>query len=303
VSPQLRIALRTLGRHRGFTVVAILSLAIAIALNTTMYSVLDAMLYPQVPVRQPDHLLLFRYFGDYRKRLPDGAIEEALRAVGGKDAAFTGWTQGRGQRLAEVGPRYARVDPLIVRSNFFDVLGTTPLQGRLFLPSDEQETSAPAVISDRLAYKLYPEGAAIGAGLALEGKRYTVIGVIERTSAFWLLAGDIWTLPAPPEQAPMLAMVRFHDRVAAGDVETTFRLASDRLASAVGETRHQTRFYGGSVAVGTLAIGPFHWALFAAVLAVLLVACANLANLQFARAWRGAVSLPFARRSARPGGS
>lgn len=57
----LRIALRTLGRHRGFTIVAVLSIAIAIALNTTMYSTLDAMLDPRISARKPDHIYRFFY--------------------------------------------------------------------------------------------------------------------------------------------------------------------------------------------------------------------------------------------------
>ena len=65
----LRVALRTLGRHRGFTTVAVLSLAIAIALNTTMYSVLEGMLDPRINVEAPDNLYGLQYFGDYNNKV------------------------------------------------------------------------------------------------------------------------------------------------------------------------------------------------------------------------------------------
>ena len=67
----LRFAARSLSRSRGFASIAILSFALAIALNTTMYSLLDALLDPQVDARQPDQLFHFKFFGNYR-RLPSG---------------------------------------------------------------------------------------------------------------------------------------------------------------------------------------------------------------------------------------
>src|SRR5688500_18894135 len=78
--PALRIALRTLGRHRGFTSVAVLSIAVAIALNTTMYSALDKLIDPRINALKPDHIYSIRYFGDHRKQLHPAAIEEALFA-------------------------------------------------------------------------------------------------------------------------------------------------------------------------------------------------------------------------------
>src|SRR5438552_3527192 len=66
----LRQSARTLAKHRGFTSIAILSLALAIALNTTMYSVLDAMINPRIDAREPERLFGVTYFGDYRRRLP-----------------------------------------------------------------------------------------------------------------------------------------------------------------------------------------------------------------------------------------
>src|SRR5688572_16647510 len=121
----LRIALRTLGRHRGFTAVAVLSLAIAIALNTTMYSALDAMIYPRIDARKPQNVFMFWYFGFrglqmVNPELTGPEIERAVRSSGRNVEDLSGfsgssqWTGVRGTTpLAENGPRYRRVSPQV----------------------------------------------------------------------------------------------------------------------------------------------------------------------------------------------
>ena len=68
-SYELKSTVRTLARHRGFTIVAILSLALAIGLNTTMYSVLDTLLSPHSDLAHPEQLRRLWYFGDMRHKL------------------------------------------------------------------------------------------------------------------------------------------------------------------------------------------------------------------------------------------
>ena len=75
----LRIALRTLKRHKGFATVAVLSLGIAIALNTVMYSVATAIIDPTISVRDPENLYTFRYSGNFRRQLTPDDIEKLMR--------------------------------------------------------------------------------------------------------------------------------------------------------------------------------------------------------------------------------
>ena len=74
----LRVTARTLSKQPVFTTVVILSLALAIALNTTMYSVLDAMTHPRLDMRNPDRLYWIRFFGDYKLRVDHKSRDAAL---------------------------------------------------------------------------------------------------------------------------------------------------------------------------------------------------------------------------------
>jgi putative ABC transport system permease protein len=281
----LRIALRTLARHRGFTAVAIVSLAVAIALNTTMYSALDAMLDPRINARQPDLIYSLRYYGDYRRKLSPDDVEKALRAgMRGYEGVtgFRGYTNfWRQVPIAENGSRYQRVQPFVVRSDFFDFLGSQPREGRTFLARDEGELNA--VISDRLAAKLFPDESPVGRSLLLEGIGYTVIGVVERNSTFTPLAGDIWILRSAGTPPVQIGLIRFREKINQYDINDQLKVIAAQLALAVGEKPSQVGFRGLQFVLRHYTIASFHLALVGAVAAVLLVACANLANLQLAR--------------------
>ena len=291
----LRVALRTLGRHRGFTIVAVSSLAIAIALNTTMYSVLEAMLAPRINARSPDQLYQIQYYGPIwyfrdmkRAALRDVVVEDALRKGITDFGELTGYWYSFAiaqEPLIELGDRYKRASGatvLIVRTNFFDVLGSAFREGRGFIREDESN-AATVVISDRFADYFFPGQSAVGKTLTMDGNGFTVIGVVERNDIFRPLAGDFWML-RPDSVRPISAnLLRLRKRSVEGNVEAQLALIAARLAIAEGAEAGKSRFNSSSFATVRMNIGKFHWALIGAVVAVLLVACANLANLQLAR--------------------
>jgi len=283
----LRVALRTLGRHRGFTVVAVLSIAIAIALNTTMYSALDKLIDPRINAREPDHIYSIRYFGDHKQQLHPTAIEEALVAGMKGVEALSGIDRlrfvnpGFSAPLAEAGSEYTRVHPIVVRANFFEFLGTPATAGRTFLDRDEGSTNV--VISDRLATKLFRDESPIGRSLKLHGMDLVVIGVVHRTQAFPLLSPDLWLLRPPNAPAVPVTLVRFREKIDRFAINDQLDIVARRLAIAAGEPVGKTAFRGQEFVLQERQLSGFHWALIAAVAAVLLVACANLANLQLAR--------------------
>jgi putative ABC transport system permease protein len=290
---QLRIAARTLARSRGFSAIAILSLGLAIALNVVIYSLLVALINPPVDVRQPDQLHRFRYFGDVHHRLQPGAVEAALRSG---VTAFEGVTGVRSLTIGHESTIEAHgivrnVLPLVARPNVFQVLGTRPIAGRTFLPSDSASGAAVAVITDRIAEALAAGGRApVGDVVTVDGIRYTVIGVVPRLTVFPGLDTDVWLLPGggatrANESRPVpLTLIRLRDNASPALVQNQLDLLARRLAFAAGESPSDTRFYlTQDKAERQFHLGYFHWALINAVLAVLFVACGNLANLQLAR--------------------
>lgn len=289
---QLHIAARTLARRRGFSAIAILSLGLAIALNVVIYSLLVALVDPPVDVRQPDQLHAFRYYGDIHHRLPAGAVESALRSGVTSFEGVTGYRSlvvGRESSIEYAGVERT-VLPLVVRTNLFQLLGTHAVAGRTFLPSDSASGATATVLSDRIARRLFgDEHSAIGRQVTVDGVRYAVIGVVPRVTVFPGLDTDVWLLasasgtgaaskPVPP------TLIRLRDGASPALVQNQLNLLAARLAAAAGESSRDTRMWlTQDKAERQFHLGYFHWALVAAVLAVLFVACGNLANLQLAR--------------------
>ncbi len=288
----IRIAFRTLGKHKGFTVVAILSIAVAIALNTVMYSVLDAILAPRINARQPDHIYSLEYYsnGLWGRKIEPRMYTDALSAGMGENVeGFAGLERMRvagryaGETLLEYGDRYKRVAPQVVTANYFDFLGSIPLQGRTFRDSDAKDEAPVAVISDRLAKHLFPDASPVGETVELDGAGFVVIGVVERTPLFRPLREDFWVLRQAGQPALRPNLVRVKEILTGQEISAQLKLAAKRLAQASLEDGKWVAFNGKQIYKGQIEVNAFYFGLVGSVLAILLVACANLANLQLAR--------------------
>jgi putative ABC transport system permease protein len=278
----LRFAARSLSRSRGFASIAILSFGLAIALNTTMYSLLDALLDPQLDVRHPEQLYHFRFFGNYR-RLPSGALEDALRSGIPSFAAVSG-SRFRLSSMVERGSQALDASVEAVRWNLFDVLGTRALEGRVFTRDDATAGFPLAIIGDRFAAQLFPDGALpLGATIAVDGHPYTIVGVVRSSTVVSELGADVWILPPDAERSVPATLIRLRDGADSSSIKNQLPVIAARLAMAAGDPPDQARLLLNGYAVRQFRVGKFHWALVAAALAVLLVACGNLANLQLAR--------------------
>src|SRR5688572_22757411 len=235
----IRIAFRTLARHKGFTVVAILSIAVAIALNTVMYSVLDAILSPRINARQPNHVYSLQFYGNglWGRKIEPRMYADALSAGMGENvesfagtARYAAQQRYRGETLAEFGDRYKRVSPEAVTANFFDFLGSVPLQGRSFRESDEKESSPVVVISDRLARQLFPDASPVGETITLDGDGFVVIGVVEWTPLFKPLSSDFYVLRQSAQAVIRPNFVRVKQILTGQELSAQLKLAAKRLA-------------------------------------------------------------------------
>lgn len=281
-------SLRVVIRHKRFAALAVLSLSLAIALNTTMYSVLDALLYPRVDMHEPERLYTLGYYGDYSSRM---TVEEkyegvkaltSIEALGGRVRNYT-----PDDNLIERGSMVTDANVLTVTDNFFTLLGVRPLAGRLLSAADANTEPRPIVVSQRLWKQFFPDLARLDtATLLLAGEPRQVIGVLSHESDFPGAYVDIWQLSkpnAPQDYRLVWGLVRLRKGVSADVARAELRMLADRWAAQIGESPKNVDFRLRPAIGGQFRFQGFHMAMIAAVMAVLLVACTNLANLQLAR--------------------
>jgi len=279
----LREACRTLGRRPGFLAIAVVSLGLAVALNTVMYSVLDALLNPVIDVRHPDQIFKLWYYGDTRHRLDRGALLSALESGLHGYEGISGYVPGP-PVLVEHDRRPQQVSTYIVRPDFLGLLGVRPISGRVLVPSDANSPTCAVVISDRLSAHLFEQHEnPVGGTVTVDDHQCTVVGVIPKYATVPALDADLWRLPSPRERALPINFIRLRPGASPRLVENELAVLAARLATQAGEGASTTRFLLKPWMTKQFRVSNFHYALIAAVLAVLLVACANLANLQLAR--------------------
>jgi putative ABC transport system permease protein len=282
----IRIALRTLGKQPGFTAVVILSLALAIALNTTMYSVLDALVSPRVDIRRPEDVWVIRMYGDVRSRSSLAARESALRS-GLRNVEAVAWVDGINQyrtQIFEAGTRFMEGSVRAVGIEYFDLIGPRVIAGRTFRPEDLNAAPRPVVLSEQTASSLFAEGTdPIGATVSITDTAFVVIGVLSRHSEFPNSRAGAWTLGAPGEKQVFTRVIRLRPGASAQDADRDLQVVAARISAAAGETTPTVAFRFFKPYQPQFSRQRFHLAIGLSVIAVLLVACANIANMQLAR--------------------
>lgn len=204
----LRFAARLLTRQPGFTAVAVLSLALGLGWNTTIFSLFSGLLLRPLPVAHPEEVVSI-YTSDssgplyssssYLDVVDFAAGAPALRGV----AAYTMLPVNLGGEM-EAERRFAQT----VSAGFFDLLGVRPALGRAFLPEEEAEPGAHAVVvlSDALwreRFAARPD--IVGRAILLNGRSFTVVGVAPRgfRGVFRGFGADMWIpLAAEPILIP-----------------------------------------------------------------------------------------------------
>ncbi len=290
----LVLAVRLLLRAPGFATVAILTLALGIGANTAIYSVLDAALLHPTPYPEPDRLVqLWETLEDGRLNSPSGG-------------AFLDWREHQTQFDAIVlTGRVAynlrgrdgseRVRGLEVSHEFLHVLGLAPALGRGFLPDDDRPggNNNVVLITDELwRSRFAADPAIVGRDIVLDEVPRTVIGVLPRGA--WILKEDLLFVPAvltpgTPRAARSPHWAAVFGRIAASTTVDQADAELKAIRQQLGpqypafKQRWGVRVRPLSEFIGGLTRGPL-LILAGAVSLVLLIACANVANLLLARA-------------------
>ena len=289
----LKCSVRTLGRTPGFAVIAVLTLALGIGANTALFSVVNGVLLNPLPFPQPDRLLAvytnssqfgtssttYPNFLDWRKET------RALAAIAGyrfQDYNLTG--TGEPERL----------HGLMVSAEFFSILGITPRVGRAYRPEEDVVGAAPvALISEGIWKRKFGSSKdAVGTSLVLNGEPHTILGVVPGKVALFR-AADVfvpigqWSEPAFRDRRigmGMHAIGKLKTGVSLAEARSDMELVGKHLADAYPASNG-----GLGIVLFPLKedrvgdVRPMLFVLLGAVGFVLLIACANVANLLLAR--------------------
>jgi predicted permease len=293
----LHYAVRMLAKSPGFTAVAILTLALAIGANTALFSVINGVLLNPLPYPCPEQLLTLH---ESKPNFNTGSISYPNFLDWQKDnhsLSAMAVSRSYSFSLTNLGDA-EQIQGQFVTSDFFPILGVKPVAGRSFLPSDDQIGAAPVALVSAGFWKrkLGGEPGVIGSSLTLDGKMFMIVGVIP--AEFDLTMGsfsvsDIY-VPVVQWNNDLLfsrgAGLGFHG---IGRLKPDVAIDQAR-ADFAGVTRNLAAAYPKvNKGIGAALIPfkqsmvgdvkPILQVLFCAVGLVLLIACANVANLLLAR--------------------
>jgi putative ABC transport system permease protein len=286
----LRYGLRVLRKSPGFTIAAVLTLALGIGASTAIFSVVDAVLLRPLPYPHPERILqvMEQAANGHRMSLADLNYEDFRTQNNTIDnlAEHSDW-----RASVAGGSEPVRENVAIVSSGFFPAMGVEPLRGRRFAADEQKLHGAPAAIVSYAYWQRYLGGAEDFSQfhLSIEGTVYPVVGVMPPSFNFPPGAA-VWT---PRERTAELtsrtahnfrAVGRVKDGVTVEQARANLSAIAKRIRAEYGKKVDLTDAY--VVPLGEAMVGDVKTALLTlggAVGLLLLVACANVAGLLIAR--------------------
>src|SRR5881409_1354596 len=296
----LKFAFRQLCKSPGFTLVAVLTLALGIGLNTAIFSLINDLFLRGLPFKEPSRVVHL-YGGDKARDLTDIGVsaprfmhyrEGQTLFDGLAGESFFAFTlTGLGDPVQVFGGR--------LTSNYFDVLGVRPIRGRNFLPGEEEGADVALVTENFWQKRLGGDPNVLGRSITLDGTVHTIVGVLPNMPVTWFGANpiaEVWT--TKPFQLPGFSyerlmrgtsFLRVVGRMKPGIMVNQVLAALPSLDQSY---RAQYPNKIDSVFTTTLRTLPQDVTqtfragfatLFAAVSFVLLIACSNVANLLLVR--------------------
>jgi putative ABC transport system permease protein len=282
----IRYALRSLLKRPAFTVVAVITIGLGIGVNTAIFSVINAVLLRPLPYDDPSHLISFRS----NQSAPDledvESQSKTFSRLGGMVMQPLAYTGGSEPIQFEIGQ---------VTGGFFETLGVKPERGR-FITTEDDKNGAPFVVvlgHEIWAKQFNSDEQIVGKTIPLSGNMYTIIGVMPATFVTPRDNTEAWT--AVHVSNPVAAnhrgvhFLRTYGRLAPGvtieQARAEMQVIDRTLAAQYpgeNKNRNTVLFALHERIVGDTRQSLF--ILFAAVSFVLLIACANFANLLLARA-------------------
>ena len=296
LAQDFRYALRQLRKSPGFAFVAVLTLALGIGANTAIFSVVNAVLLRPLPYPNADQLVMLWEQNPHRgwfENIISGANfldwQKQNQVFAGMAAFESNFFNVTGNQQAEeiAGER--------VSANLFSVLGVRPLRGRLFLPEENRHDKTAVILSYGLWQQRYgADPDMVGKQIEINGTNYPVVGILPPTfsddySSSFAQHSRLWLSGVEPfetgrESHEYHAIARLKPGVSLGQAQADMNSIAAQIEQQYPESR------GWGVAVVSLHDQTVKYArptlviLLLAVGLVLLIACANVANLLLVRA-------------------
>lgn len=295
VLQDVRYSLRMLMKHKGFTAVAVLTLALGIGVNTAMFSVLNTFLFRSLPYVESDKLVRVWRTSPHSQSWPHSAGNffdyQAQNTVFEKMSAY----YFTSRNLTEQGQTAERLLSLAATADFFPLLGVAPAHGRVFKPEEfEPDADNVIVLTDRFWQRRFgSDPNIVGRKIQLDGKTVEIIGVMPPGFEHPILWGpvDIWQPLAFSKEAKGSRNTNYLSSFGRLKPGVTIQQAEQgmiTLAANLGKQNSSNE--GESIRLEPLQrsmsdnIGrTVMWFTFGLAGFVLLIACANLANLQLVR--------------------
>lgn len=250
VPMDVKYAIRSILRAPFFTAAVIVLLAFGLGANAVIFTAVDTLLLRPLPVTKPEQLF---HLG----------IRYSPTIVSFDSPYFYGsMTQSRTQSFSTVfgtwpwdttlisGKHSENVSAETVSGNYFSSLGLSPATGRLLTSADESSDAQVAVLSSRLAQRLFPTGEAVGSTIRLHGTPFTVVGVVDgfsgvdldrRTDA-WVTKSALkqWFSQADTQRSPTHLLMRLKEGVSRERAEAELRASYPSIVEADYATRTKT---------------------------------------------------------------
>jgi putative ABC transport system permease protein len=293
----IRYGLRMLARAPAFTAIAVLALALGIGANSAIFSVVNAILLRPLPYKNPSQLVVIwenathlgfpkntpspANFLDWQK---ENTVFEGMGAFAERSFNLTG--VGEPERL----------DGRRVSANLFDLLGVKPIVGRTFVADEDKPGTKVALLNESLwKLRFGSDPGVIGRSLALNGESYTVVGVLPnsvRLPAFGNWRDQVWVPLAFSSEERADRGDHYLEVIARMKPGVSLQKAKAEMETIAARLAQEYPKY--NVRIGAV-VNPLHeeivgnmkpalLLLLGAVAFVLLIACANVANLLLARA-------------------
>ena len=295
LSQDVRYALRSLLKSRGFTAVAVACLALGIGVNTTIFSIVDGVMIKPYPYADSDRIIVINST-NARRGIRRGLVSypdfKDLRDRASTIATAAAFT-GRSLTISDGSTDPERYLGTTVSWQLFELLGTPPVHGRNFGPQDDRPGAEPVVLlSDHVWTRRYNRDVSvIGRAISLNGRPHTIIGVMPPKFAFpensrlWVTLAP-YAEPQSRDERNLQVFAKVKPGVTIDQARADITGAADRLA-----VEYPVENENWSAGVRPLS----SWMLpdqvkltilsmMAAATLVLVIACANVANLLLARA-------------------